>query len=117
MRHEVERGKLGLPNRGLTPAPNLGMIALVLVPTPITHRPPTAPPRHGWRLFSCSECGQVWKEATRDRFSPSKSECSNCGESEQPFGSNADASLKIDASHNLVDAPPNILIRPPAPPL
>lgn len=37
-------------------------------------------PIPGYRFFSCYECGNYWKEKTRDCLSPSGESCSVCRE-------------------------------------
>lgn len=57
----------------------------------------------GWRYFHCEDCEHRWKEATRDYKSPSGENCPRCGEWWFPYFSEADDSLKVDASGNLIN--------------
>ncbi len=56
--------------------------------------------RTGWRKFLC-DCGHYFEEATRDRFSPSVTECPLCNSFCYPEGSIADETLPVDLSGNL----------------
>jgi len=58
--------------------------------------------RTGYRFFHCEDCGHRWKEATRDRFSPSGENCPRCGEWWFPYHGEADPNLKVDKSGNLI---------------
>ena len=57
--------------------------------------------RRGWRSFQCFECGNEWKEATRDHQSHSVETCQKCSESCQPTDSWVDESLIVDYLGNL----------------
>lgn len=62
----------------------------------------------GWRFFSCQHCGARWRETCRDYSTESNSRCvnnhceSHLRSGVSPFDAWADASVEIDAYHNLV---------------
>jgi ADP-ribose pyrophosphatase YjhB (NUDIX family) len=58
--------------------------------------------RRGWRYFYCETCGNGWKTATRDRFSPSVETCSQCGLDIPPIDQRVDRSLPVDDMGNLI---------------
>ena len=58
--------------------------------------------RKGWRYFDCEDCGEFWKETTRDRFSPSGVDCDNCGAWCHPVNRVPDDDLRVDSSGNLL---------------
>jgi hypothetical protein len=59
--------------------------------------------RKGWRHFNCPDCGQGFKEATRDRHSPSGTDCPKCGGWCSPERAEMDNLLPTDASGNLTN--------------
>lgn len=59
------------------------------------------PPRRGWRVFRCPDCGHWWEEASRDALSPSGDGCPMCYAWVEPSESRLDPSLAVDASFNL----------------
>lgn len=58
--------------------------------------------RRGWRFFSCHGCGNEWKTASRDRFSPSGENCPKCEAWTFPHADVQDESLLVDKSGNLL---------------
>lgn len=58
--------------------------------------------RAGWRYFTCDECGQAWRSATRDRFSPSRESCDNCGEFCTPCDEARIPIVEVDSLGNLL---------------
>lgn len=57
--------------------------------------------RHGWRIFVC-ECGEVWTEKSRDRFSPSGDNCETCSDWVTPFAGCESPATDVDSHGNLV---------------
>lgn len=55
----------------------------------------------GWRYFDCDECGQQWWETTRDRFSPSGTDCACCNAWVQPSGRKDEPQVPTDANGNV----------------
>lgn len=60
------------------------------------------PSRAGWRAFTCPDCNDTWKEATRDCFSPSGENCPKCGGWAMPSERYLDSALKTDNMGNLL---------------
>lgn len=56
----------------------------------------------GWQEFLCEECGQNWRETTRDWQSPSKEICQNCFCECDPMNGSADDSILVDSHKNLL---------------
>jgi hypothetical protein len=57
--------------------------------------------RAGWRYFDCEECGQQWWETTRDRFSPSGTDCACCNAWVRPSDQKDDPQVLTDANGNV----------------
>jgi len=66
--------------------------------------------RSGWRLFSCTACGDVRWIATRDRLSPSGEVC-RCGENTYPLDNMPDNTLETDGFGNLAEHVPDSVLR------
>ena len=56
--------------------------------------------RAGWRHFKCEECGRLWKETSRDRFSPSGVDCGCCGEWVSPCSNSTKPKVSVDDMGN-----------------
>ena len=63
---------------------------------------PIASTRSGWRFFVCDECGQKWRETSRDRLSPSGVDCECCGDWCTPVCSTGLPAVDVDDFGNLV---------------
>ena len=63
----------------------------------------------GWTYFECDECGQVWRESSRDCASPSSSVCECCDALTQPSRFEPHYEWKTDVwgniDYNAPDAP------------
>ena len=57
--------------------------------------------RAGWRYFACDECGRIWWETTRDRFSPSGEDCVCCNAWVRPSGTSEVPIVETDAHANV----------------
>jgi predicted RNA-binding Zn-ribbon protein involved in translation (DUF1610 family) len=57
----------------------------------------------GWRYFECPDCGEQWREASRDCRSPSGDDCACCAEFVSPKSYTADDAIPVDASGNLIE--------------
>ncbi len=58
--------------------------------------------RPGWRYFHCNDCGQKWRETSRDRFSHSGDHCGCCGEWCAHECSSAVPAVEVDRMGNLL---------------
>jgi hypothetical protein len=58
--------------------------------------------RAGWRFFTCDECGEEWKETSRDMFSPSGVDCQNCGAWSRPNRHTTEPKVPVDNMGNLL---------------
>jgi hypothetical protein len=57
--------------------------------------------RAGWRYFDCEDCGHQWWETTRDRFSPSGTDCTCCNAWVYPSDRKDDPQVLTDANGNV----------------
>ena len=57
--------------------------------------------RSGWRGFSCQDCGEQWRETSRDIYSPSGDDCRCCGAWVHPFARSTMPPVETDKMGNV----------------
>lgn len=66
-------------------------------------------PVAGWRFFVCDDCGERWKDSTRDYKSPSVETCP-CGSDVAPWNGEPDSHLPKDRAGNLIGGSQRIFL-------
>jgi hypothetical protein len=56
----------------------------------------------GIRFFQCIDCGEEWKEKSRDCHSPSNDTCPSCGSDVFPHDNEEHPEFPVDRSGNLI---------------
>lgn len=59
-------------------------------------------PIAGYRFFQCIDCGEEWKEKSRDCLSPSNDTCPSCGSDVFPDNYQQHSEWPVDKSGNLL---------------
>jgi len=56
----------------------------------------------GFRFFQCIDCGEEWKEKSRDCLSPSNDTCPSCMADTFPHDNEEHPEWRVDKSGNLI---------------